>query len=159
MKLQKSKGFTLIELLVVIAIIGILASIVLVSFPGATKKARDSRIISAIGQARVVMTYINANDGDYDAFDCDHTEMDSLCKEIDNNYGTDTKDDKIPEPVIATNAASGATAACIYSPLNVKGTYWYCGDSTGIAGFTTTDPGGTGYCVDGTTAVCPSVTS
>ena len=43
MKLQRKKGFTLIELLVVIAIIGILASIVLISFPGATKKAKDSR--------------------------------------------------------------------------------------------------------------------
>ncbi|PIP31805.1 hypothetical protein COX24_01590 [bacterium (Candidatus Gribaldobacteria) CG23_combo_of_CG06-09_8_20_14_all_37_87_8] len=31
-------GFTLLELLVVISIIGVLASVVLVSFPGAQKK-------------------------------------------------------------------------------------------------------------------------
>ncbi len=37
---QIQNGFTLLELLVVIAIIGVLASVVLVSFPSATKKAR-----------------------------------------------------------------------------------------------------------------------
>ncbi|PIR91221.1 hypothetical protein COU02_00865, partial [bacterium (Candidatus Gribaldobacteria) CG10_big_fil_rev_8_21_14_0_10_37_46] len=37
-----TKGFTLIELLVVISIIGLLASVVLVSFPTSTKKTRDS---------------------------------------------------------------------------------------------------------------------
>ncbi|GAI11728.1 unnamed protein product [marine sediment metagenome] len=152
MKLQKSKGFTLIELLVVIAIIGILASIVLVSFPGATKKAKDTRIVSAVGQARTVMTYVYANDGNYDAFDCTG-DMVSLCAEILNNNpgGID--------PTIAHDAASGSTAACIYSLLNAKDDYWYCADSTGIAGFTTTDPGGVGYCVDDASAVCPTVTS
>lgn len=39
MKLNSKKGFTLIELLVVIAIIGLLASAVMISFPGATKRA------------------------------------------------------------------------------------------------------------------------
>ena len=79
------KGFTLIELLVVIAIIGILASIVLVSFPGASKKAKDSRVISAISQARTVMTYVYANDGSYADFDCDHTDMVNLCAEVASN--------------------------------------------------------------------------
>jgi len=36
------KGFTLIELLIVIAIIGLLASVVLISFPASTAKSRDS---------------------------------------------------------------------------------------------------------------------
>ena len=44
------QGFTLIELLVVIAIIGILASIVFVSFPGATEKARIGKARAEIGQ-------------------------------------------------------------------------------------------------------------
>ncbi|MBZ9572783.1 type II secretion system protein [Patescibacteria group bacterium] len=154
MKSQKSKGFTLIELLVVIAIIGILASIVLVSFPGATKKAKDSRIVGAIGQGRTVMTYVYANDGDYDDFSCSHVDMVTLCTEIANNHPTSGTN-----PTIAKDAASDSTAACIYSLLNAKANYWYCSDSTGVAGFTTTDPGGTGYCVDGTSAVCPTVTS
>lgn len=40
---NKSKGFTLVELLIVIVIIAILATIVLVTYTGAQKKARDSK--------------------------------------------------------------------------------------------------------------------
>lgn len=149
MKFQ-NKAFTLIELLVVIAIIGILASIVLVSFPGASKKAKDSRIISAISQARTVMTYVYANDGNYDSFLCTHTDMVNLCSEITGSGGTN------PVPVVK-NAASASTAACVWSVLTAKSSYWYCADSTGKAGFTTTDPSGAGYCVANTTAVCPTV--
>ncbi len=36
------KGFTLVELLVVISVIGLLTSVVLVSFPTSTKKTRDA---------------------------------------------------------------------------------------------------------------------
>jgi len=142
------KGFTLIELLVVIAIIGILASIVLVSFPGATKKAKDSRIISAVAQARTVMTYIYANDASYAAFTCTHADMTTLCAEVAANH-----------PTQGTNPSinAGTAAACIYSQLNAKSSYWYCGDSTGVAGYTTTNPGTATYCT-GTTYVCPAVT-
>jgi len=146
------KGFTLIELLVVIAIIGILASIVLVAFPGATKKAKDSRVVSAISQARTVMVYSYGNDGDYDNYNCSLSDMVVLCDEIENNHPT-----KGTEPVIAINPSSDSTKACIYSPLNSKASYWYCADSTGVAGYTTTDPGGTGFCV-AATAECPAVT-
>ena len=44
------KGFTLIELLVVISVIGVLASLVLVSFGPAQKQARDTQRKSDIGQ-------------------------------------------------------------------------------------------------------------
>lgn len=41
--LKKQKGFTLVELLIVIIIIGILATLVIVTFSGVQAKARDSK--------------------------------------------------------------------------------------------------------------------
>jgi prepilin-type N-terminal cleavage/methylation domain-containing protein len=39
----KSKGFTIVELLIVIVVIGILATLVIVTFTGIQQKARDSK--------------------------------------------------------------------------------------------------------------------
>jgi prepilin-type N-terminal cleavage/methylation domain-containing protein len=147
------KGFTLIELLVVIAIIGILASVVLIGFPSATKKAKDSRVISAIGQARTVMTYIGANTSSYEAFKETHIDMVTLWAEIINNNA---------EPVAeeATEGIEGGSedeGACIWSKLNAKDDYWYCADTTGVAGTVTdTNPSDLNYC-DGTTFICPDL--
>jgi len=122
------KGFTLIELLVVIAIIGILASVVLVSFPGATKKAKDARVISAISQSRTVMEYVCASEGCAD-FSLAHADMLSLAAEIKAN-------DK--GGVVATVVVSGENV-CISAPVNSDaiGTY-YCADRTGLAGYSAT---------------------
>jgi type II secretion system protein G len=46
--MNQKQGFTLIELLIVISIIGLLASIVLVSFDGSQRKARDVQRIQDI---------------------------------------------------------------------------------------------------------------
>ena len=148
MKSKFRRGFTLIELLVVIAIIGILASIVLVSFPGATKKAKDSRIVSAIAQARTVMTYVYANDGDYDNFKCTGagapSEMAALCAEVKKNNPTGV------DPTFGYKPVANSTTTVIYSGLNAGG--FYCADSSGVAGFTTLTPvGATGACPTGTT--------
>ena len=148
------KGFTLIELLVVIAIIMILASVVLVAFPGATKKAKDSRIVSAISQARTVMVYVYGNDGNYDNYSCTvpADEMPPLCAEVANNHPT-----KGTNPTIATCTTcdvNSGPAACIYSLLNAKASYWYCADSTGKAGFTGTDP--STACAGAASAKCPA---
>jgi len=42
-KHQRAKGFTLIELLIVIAIMGMMASVLLVSYPSAMKSVRDGQ--------------------------------------------------------------------------------------------------------------------
>ena len=161
------KGFTLIELLVVIAIIGILASIVLVAFPGATKKAKDSRVVSAISQGRTVMVYINGNDNNYDALpgactagSAYYNDMKPLCDEVANKNAPSTCGTGGTTQCtlqLISNAASGSSAGCLYSKLNAKADYWYCADSSGRAGFVSgTDPGGATYCVQGASAVCPA---
>jgi len=154
------KGFTLIELLVVIAIIGILASIVLVAFPGATRRARDARIVSAIGQGRTVMVYINGNDDHYDylpdactAGNPYYDDMSPLCDEVTANAPSD--DTTLH---LISSAAANSEDGCIYAKLNSKANYWYCADSSGRAGFVSgTDPGGAGYCVQNASAVCPTL--
>jgi len=151
------KGFTLIELLVVIAIIGILASIVLVSFPTASKKAKDSRVVSAVSQTRTVMVSANVNDGNYDAFSSTHTDITTLWTEITNNARVTGMSGYVSGPLITKNAASNSSAACIFAQLNQKDSYWFCADSTGKAGFTATNPAGAGYCVANTSAVCPTI--
>lgn len=145
---KHKRGFTLIELLVVIAIIGILASIVLVSFPGATRRAKDSRVISAIAQARTEMTSYNANQGTYVGF----VVSTAIGTEVTNNSYGDTS-------LVVRNSAD---ASCMFAPLNEKGgegagnATYYCADSTGIAGKTTTNPA-TADC-NASNFACPSGT-
>ena len=50
-----TKGFTLIELLVVVSVIGLLASVVLVSFPTSTKKTRDSIRMQELKQIQTAL--------------------------------------------------------------------------------------------------------
>lgn len=122
--------------------------------PGPYVSPRDSRIVSAIAQARAVISYVYVNEGNYDNFHCGHEEMkaQALCERIDENYGP--KDNK--EPIIAHDTVDNSQAACIYSPLNTKKRYWYCAHTKeGREGYTSIDPGSPGYCVEGESAVCP----
>jgi len=137
--MNKKKGFTLIELLVVIAIIGILSSIVLVALRGARNKAKDARIIADMGQIRSVAEVVYDGETGYDALaaDGDYT---TLTADITSQGGS------------VTLQQSGSDY-CAYTALNGGG--YYCVDSTGAAGETTSM---TGYC-DGSTAgheyTCP----
>lgn len=153
---MNKKGFTLIELLVVIAIIGILASVVLISFPGASKQAKDSRVISAISQARTVMTYVCNNEG-CGAFTSTHDDMKTLWKEIERNFGDNEIDTDTTKDRGIYGKAGTTDSACIWAELNSKSKGYYCADMTGMAGSTTTDFTAT-YC-NGTDATngwkCP----
>jgi prepilin-type N-terminal cleavage/methylation domain-containing protein len=63
MKVFKQKGFTLIELMVVIGIIVLLATMMMVNYQGASKKARDSRRAADLEQLRSALEieYTDAN--------------------------------------------------------------------------------------------------
>ncbi len=63
---MNNKGFTLIELLTVISIIAILAAITLVTFPLATQRAADARVVNAMQQLRTAAQARYGADGNYD---------------------------------------------------------------------------------------------
>ena len=97
---QYLKGFTLLELLVVISIIGVLAGVVLVSFTGSQKQARNAIRKSDLKQYQTLLAeFASKNKGFYPQ----HTvkvEITDLC----NDIGLDT---------------------CINDPRNQTRTYRY----------------------------------
>lgn len=62
---DKHHGFTIIELLVVIAIIGILATIVIVSYSGITNKAHDASLQSDVDNASTLLDVYRAENHKY----------------------------------------------------------------------------------------------
>jgi len=79
--MKETRGFTLIELLVVIAIIGLLATMAVVSFSGAQKKARDARRKADLAQiAKAAELFFDAT-GSYPPEGCnpDVSNTDSSC--------------------------------------------------------------------------------
>ena len=109
-------------------------------------KAKDTRIISALSQSRTVMAYTYSDDNNYDNFSCEQSDQINICRDVSNTGGF---------IIIAKNPAINSNSACAFSAINNPDTPWYCVDSSGRAGFTTVDPGRTGYCLNGKSAVCP----
>lgn len=65
-KSLKKSGFTLLELLIVTAVIGTMGSIVLLTFPAAIERARDSQRISDLKQYQTALEQsANAKNGLY----------------------------------------------------------------------------------------------
>ncbi|ACK42159.1 MULTISPECIES: type II secretion system protein [Dictyoglomus] len=64
--MRREKGFTLIELMVVIVIIAILAAVALPNFMGATERARESAVRSAVKTLQTALEmYATDNQGYY----------------------------------------------------------------------------------------------
>lgn len=65
---NKSKGFTIVELLIVIVVIGILATLVIVTFTGIQQKARDSQRQTDINAIDSHLEAYFASNGNYPSF-------------------------------------------------------------------------------------------
>ena len=137
--MTKKKGFTLIELLVVISIIGILASIVLVGLSGARKKAKDARITGDLSQVRAIAEMINSEQEKYDLV----CSGDTLNEGAPDPYGPQLKtvEDDIELQqggTLTMKCQASGDNYCIAARLVTDTSKYYCIDSTGQAGATTT---------------------
>lgn len=128
------RGFTLIELLVVIAIIGILASVVLASLNSARDKGSDAAIKSSVNNARAqAELYYDDNSNSYSGVCAASTsaspggiaDMESAAENANGNANSATCNDS-------------ATAWALSGQLVSDNTKYYCVDSTGSAGESTT---------------------
>jgi prepilin-type N-terminal cleavage/methylation domain-containing protein len=66
--LKRQKGFTIVELLIVIVVIGILATLVIVTFTGVQKKARDSQRQTDINAVDSHLEAYYASNGHYPSY-------------------------------------------------------------------------------------------
>lgn len=101
---KQSKGFTIVELLIVIVIIGILATLVIVTFTGIQQKARDSQRQTDIGALNSHVTAYYAETGTYPALSMlqDTAWVSKHMKGLDAEA---LKDPKGPSKTIAGTAA------------------------------------------------------
>ena len=151
MKKNLSKGFTLIELLVVIAIIGILSAVVLASLNTARNKGNDAAIQSNLSTVQTqAEIYYGDNSNAYGTNAADE----SSCSATDNMFADTTIGNAITQldnangassPVC--NVAAKGTAYAASSPLSTDNTKFWCVDSTGFSGQTST--------ALGTATACP----
>ncbi|MDO8469731.1 MAG: type II secretion system protein [bacterium] len=139
-------GFTLIEMLVVVAVIGILSSVLLTGLGPARDKARDSRIMTEVNQARSIaatldnsgfaaLPVIDSFSDVDDTFKESYPELAALAIDIYGQGG---------DLHIIKSGAPYFRAYLIYSKLNIQAgtppnveTNYYCVDSIGRVGFFT----------------------
>jgi len=125
--LKRQKGFTIVELLIVIIIIGILATLVLVTFSGVQAKARDSKR----------QTDVNDIDSHLEAFFAQYGFYPTLADLQQTGAGSFTTTFlKGLDPAALTSPQNGAIAA---SATNTgTWSYGYVASGTGCTNTTAT---------------------
>lgn len=106
---NNKKGFTIVEIVIVIAVIAILAGVLIPTFAGVTKKAKES---AALQEARNLYTeYLAVNNGVVD--ETVYVLVDGYYFAVANNKLSEKpvdEDDLVPGTVIVTDVnESGAT--------------------------------------------------
>lgn len=115
---NKSKGFTIVELLIVIVVIGILATLVIVTFTGIQQKARDSQR----------QTDVNALDSHIEAYYAQTGNYPTLAQLNDSTWRGDKMKGLDPAALTAPGKTNAPTAAAPtvdtyqYAPTHDDGT-------------------------------------
>jgi prepilin-type N-terminal cleavage/methylation domain-containing protein len=110
---NKSKGFTIVELLIVIVVIGILATLVIVTFTGIQQKARDSKRKTDLGAIQASLESYYSSNNTYPTLTDFNDTTASTGWITTNMKGFDTNslyDPKLPtasaNPLVATTTAN-----------------------------------------------------
>ncbi len=115
--LRNSKGFTIVELLIVIVVIGILAALVITTFTGIQRKARDTERTTDIKAIHSQLEAYYAQNGWYPALaevntttlaglDADALVAPNSSTAIDSTASTTAKYSYVPSPSTCTTAAA-----------------------------------------------------
>jgi len=120
---KKQRGFTLVELLVVIAIIGLLSTIVIVSFGTVRNQAKDSAIKANLDQMRLAAEMTYANNGNYVGANT-RTDWNAALASVNTACGC--------SGVGIVNGTG--TAWCVSANTVVDSANWWCLDSAGNIG-------------------------
>jgi prepilin-type N-terminal cleavage/methylation domain-containing protein len=107
---NKSKGFTIVELLIVIVVIGILATLVIVTFTGIQQKARDSKRKTDIAAVQAALESYYSSNNTYPTM----ADLNSDTWRTANMKGFDSKALQDPKSNSDTVAASFPTSGFSY---------------------------------------------
>lgn len=130
----KQQGFTIVELLIVIVVIGILAALVITTFTGIQRKARDTERQTDIKALHSQLEAYYAQNGYYPALaevntttlaglDADALTAPNSSTAIDSNASTTAKYRYAPTPGTCTTAAGDCTSYTLESLLEDGTTY------------------------------------
>lgn len=123
-KQTKQSGFTIIELLIVIVVIGILATLVIVSFTGIQQRARNTKRQTDINAIASHVEAYYANEGKYPT----RANMNDATFQSTNLKGLDPAAYKDPSGTASTLAAAPAANVYAYQPTADDGSA--CDNST-----------------------------
>ncbi|HEX8390519.1 MAG TPA: type II secretion system protein [Candidatus Saccharimonadales bacterium] len=104
---QRQSGFTIVELLIVIVIIGILATLVIVTFSGVQQKARDSERKTDINAIAGQLEAFYANKGYYPTI----TDVNDATWRTTNEFKIDTKAFVDPSTTAQTTLVNGVVGS------------------------------------------------
>lgn len=115
---KRSEGFTIVELLIVIVVIGILATLVIVTFTGIQQKARDSQRQTDINAINNSLAAYYAQNGSYPTV----AALNDPSFRSANLKGLDPEALLAPNSTTAISAAAATTAKYQYDPSGCSGT-------------------------------------
>jgi general secretion pathway protein G len=114
---KRQEGFTIVELLIVIVIIGILATLVIVTFTGIQQRARNTKRTTDINAVDSHLEAYNANNGFYPTL----TQMNTAAFLSANLKGLDPSALQDPQGSSQTLVSSPAAKSYAYQPTDDNG--------------------------------------